>query len=249
MRFVREHGLPLSVRDGGHRVTGTAVCDDGLMFDLSGMKGICVDPDRHIARAEPGLALAELDRATQAFGLATPTGVVSVTGIAGLTLGGGIGWLNGKYGLACDNVLEADVVTADGRLLAVNAEERADLLWAIHGGSGNFGIVTALTYRLHEVGPVLAGGVVYPFTRAREVLRFYQRQVQEHAPAPLASGQPACPAHHLAARGRGGAPSRSLSRLLRPSYRCQQEQDGLARRSGAQAPDDQLRHPQGRSSV
>ncbi|MGN6359766.1 MAG: FAD-binding oxidoreductase [Thermomicrobiales bacterium] len=158
MRFVREHGLPLSVRGGGHRVTGTAVCDDGLMLNLSGMKGIRVDPDRHIARAEPGLALAELDRATQAFGLATPTGVVSVTGIAGLTLGGGIGWLNGKYGLACDNVLEADVVTADGRLLAVNAEEHADLLWATHGGSGNFGIVTALTYRLHEVGPVLAGG-------------------------------------------------------------------------------------------
>ncbi len=171
--FAREHGLPLSVRGGGHSVAGTAVCEGGLMLDLAGMKGIRVDPARRIARAQPGLTLGEFDRETQAFGLATTTGVISVTGIAGLTLGGGLGWLNGKHGLACDNLLAADVVTADGRLLTASAEEHADLFWALRGGSGNFGIVTAFTYRLHDVGPVLAGGVSYPFARAREALRFY----------------------------------------------------------------------------
>jgi FAD/FMN-containing dehydrogenase len=173
VNFAREHGLPLSVRGGGHSVAGTAVCEGGLMLDLAGMKGIRVDPVRRIAQAQPGLTLAEFDRETQSFGLATTTGVVSVTGIAGLTLGGGIGWLNGQYGLSCDNLLAADVVTADGRLLAVSAEEHPDLFWAIRGGSGNFGIVTSFTYRLHEVGPVLAGGVSYPFARAREARRFY----------------------------------------------------------------------------
>jgi FAD/FMN-containing dehydrogenase len=143
------------------------------MLDLSGMKGIRVDPARRIAYAQPGLTLGEFDAETQAFGLATTTGVVSMTGIAGLTLGGGVGWLNGKYGLACDNLLGADVVTADGRLLTVSADEHADLYWAIRGGSGNFGVVTSFTYRLHEVGPVLAGGVSYPFERARDALRFY----------------------------------------------------------------------------
>jgi FAD/FMN-containing dehydrogenase len=173
VRFAREQGLPLSVRGGGHSVAGTAVCEGGLMLDLSGMKGIRVDPVRSVAQAEPGLTLGELDRATQEFGLATPTGVVSVTGHAGLTLGGGIGWLNGKHGLACDNLLAADVITADGNLLTVSEREHADLFWAIRGGSGNFGIVTSFTYRLHRVGPVLAGGIVYPFARAREVLHFY----------------------------------------------------------------------------
>jgi FAD/FMN-containing dehydrogenase len=173
VNFAREHGLPLSVRGGGHSVAGTAVCEGGLLLDLAGMKGIRVDPAQRIAQAQPGLTLAELDRETQVFGLATTTGVVSVTGIAGLTLGGGIGWLNGKHGLACDNVLAADVVTADGQLLTTNADEHTDLFWAIRGGSGNFGIVTSFTYQLHEVGPVLAGGVSYPFARAREALRFY----------------------------------------------------------------------------
>lgn len=173
VRFAREHQLPLSVRGGGHSVAGTAVCDGGLMLDLSGMKGIRVDPTRRIAYAQPGLTLGEFDRETQAFGLATTTGVVSMTGIAGLTLGGGVGWLNGKHGLACDNLLGADVVTADGQLLTVSADEHDDLFWAIRGGSGNFGVVTSFTYRLHEVGPVLAGGVSYPFERARGALRFY----------------------------------------------------------------------------
>jgi FAD/FMN-containing dehydrogenase len=173
VNFAREHGLPLSVHGGGHSVAGTAVCEGGLMLDLSGMKGIRVDPSRRIVQAQPGLLLGEFDRETQAFGLATTTGVVSMTGIAGLTLGGGVGWLNGKHGLACDNVLAADVVTADGRLLTVSAEEHEDLYWAIRGGSGNFGVVTSFTYRLHNVGPVLAGGVSYPFAKVREALQFY----------------------------------------------------------------------------
>ena len=175
VRFAREHGLPLSVRGGGHSVAGTAVCEGGLMLDLSGLKGIRVDPARRIAQAQPGLTLGELDRETQAFGLATTTGVVSMTGLAGLTLGGGLGWLNGKHGLACDNLLAADLVVADGRLLTLSAEENQDLFWAIRGGSGNFGIVTSFTFQLHPVGPVLAGGVVYPFARAREALRFYDQ--------------------------------------------------------------------------
>src|SRR6185295_18032797 len=127
------------------------------------MKHVQIDTQRRTVRAEPGLTLGEFDRECQAFGLATPTGNVSPTGIAGLTLGGGVGWLNGKYGLACDNLLGADVVTADGRLLTVSDDQHNDLFWAIRGGSGNFGVVTSFIYQLHEVGPVLAGGVSYPF--------------------------------------------------------------------------------------
>lgn len=171
--LAREHGLPLSVRGGGHSVAGTAVCDSGLVLDLSPMKGLRVDPGNRIADAQAGLLLRELDHETQAFQLATPLGVVSVTGIAGLTLGGGLGWLNGKYGLACDNVLHADVVTADAQLLRASADENPDLYWAIRGGSGNFGVVTAFAYRLHPVGPVLGGFVSYPVERSREALRFF----------------------------------------------------------------------------
>lgn len=173
VQFAREQGIPLSVRGGGHNVAGTAVCEGGLMLDLSLMKGIQVDPGRRIARAEPGLILGEFDQATQAFGLATTTGVVSKTGLAGLTLGGGVGWLNGKHGLACDNLLAADVVTSDGQLVRASEDEHPDLFWAIRGGSGNFGVVTSFTYQLHEVGPVLAGSVTYPFDRAREAVSFY----------------------------------------------------------------------------
>lgn len=171
--FARTHDLPLSVHGGGHGVAGNAACDGGVMLDLSPMKGMQVDPARRTAEAQAGLTLGEFDHETQAFGLATTMGVVSLTGIAGLTLGGGIGWLNGKHGLACDNLLAADVVTADGRLLTASTEEHEDLFWALRGGSGNFGVVTSFRYRLHPVGPVLAGGVSYPFERAREVLRFY----------------------------------------------------------------------------
>ena len=171
--FAREHDLVLSVRGGGHSVAGNAVCEGGIMLDLSAMKATRVDPQNRTARTEPGVTLGELDHETQAWGLATPLGVVSVTGVAGLTLGGGLGWLNGAYGLACDNLLSADVVTADGRLLTASAEANEDLYWGIRGGGGNFGVVTSLQYRLHPVSTVLAGGLTYPLADAPDVLRFY----------------------------------------------------------------------------
>jgi hypothetical protein len=171
--LARQRDLPLSVRGGGHSVAGNAVRDDAIMLDLSGMKAIRVDPDTRTVRADPGLTLGEFDRATQAFGLATPLGVVSMTGIAGLTLGGGLGWLNGRYGLACDNLVSADVATADGQLLRASAQENDDLFWAIRGGGGNFGVVTSFEYQLHPVGRVLAGGLSYPLSMAPRVLRFY----------------------------------------------------------------------------
>ena len=173
VNFARDHDLPISVKGGGHGIAGNAVCEGGLMLDLSTMKGIRVDPGQRTADAQAGLLLSEFDHETQAFGLATTLGVVSVTGISGLTLGGGLGWLNGKYGLACDNVLSADVVTADGRTLTASATENEDLYWGVRGGSGNFGVVTSFKYRLHPVGPVLGGGVTYPWAKAREALRFY----------------------------------------------------------------------------
>jgi hypothetical protein len=173
VEFARTHDLPLSIRGGGHSVAGKAVCDGGLMLDLSPMKGIRVDPVGRSAVAQAGLTLGEFDHETQAFGLATTLGVVSVTGIAGLTLGGGLGWLNGKHGLACDNLISADVVTADGRLLTASEEQNEDLFWGIRGGGGNFGVVTAFGYRLHPVGAVLAGGLSYPLSKAHEVLHFY----------------------------------------------------------------------------
>jgi len=171
--FAHAHGLDVSVRGGGHNVSGRAVCEGGLMLDLTPMKSIRVDPARRLARAEPGLTLAELDRECQAFGLATPTGIVSATGIAGLTLGGGIGWLGGKHGLACDNVASVDIITADGRLRVASPEEHPDLYWAVRGGGANLGVVTSFEYRLHEVGPVLGGAIAWPLDQAKRVLRFY----------------------------------------------------------------------------
>jgi FAD binding domain/Berberine and berberine like len=174
VRFAREYEVLVAVRGGGHSVAGKSVCDGGLVIDLSAMKGIRVDPARRTVRAETGLKLGEFDRETQAFGLATTLGVVPTVGIAGLTLGGGWGNLHAKYGLAIDNVIGADVVTADGQLLTVNATETADLYWGVRGGSGNFGIVTSLEYRLHPVGPVFGGAVFHPAAKAREVLRFWR---------------------------------------------------------------------------
>jgi FAD/FMN-containing dehydrogenase len=171
--FAREQGLPLSIKGGGHHVAGNAVCDGGLMLDLCGWKGISIDVEQRLVVALPGLLLGELDRATQAFGLATALGTVSITGIAGLTLGGGIGWLNGTLGLACDNVVAVEMVTADGELRRVSADEHADLFWAIRGGSGNFGVVTSFTYRLHPVGPMLVGSLVYAPQETRVALRAY----------------------------------------------------------------------------
>jgi hypothetical protein len=173
VRFARAQQLPLSIHSGGHGVSGASVCEGGLMLDLSRMKGIRVDPARRVAQAQTGLLLREFDHETQAFGLATTLGVVSVTGIGGLTLGGGLGWLNGKYGLACDNVLAADVVTADGDFLTASPTEHEDLYWALRGGGGNFGVVTSLTYQLHPVSSVLAGALVFPPEQAKAALRFY----------------------------------------------------------------------------
>jgi FAD/FMN-containing dehydrogenase len=181
---AREYDLPLSIKGGGHSVAGNAVCDGGLMLDMSSMRQISVDPERDLAVAEAGLTLGDFDAATSRYGLATTLGVVSMTGIAGLTLGGGIGWLNGKHGLACDNVLSMDVVTADGQLRTANASQHADLFWALRGGGGNFGVVVSFTYRLHPVNTVLAGPISYPPERAAEALRLYH-QVASGAPDPL----------------------------------------------------------------
>jgi FAD/FMN-containing dehydrogenase len=179
VRFAREHDVLVSVRGGGHSVAGKSVCDGGLMIDLSAMKGIRVDPARRTVRAEAGVKLGEFDRETQAFGLATTQGVVPTVGMSGLTLGGGWGNLHGKCGLAVDNVISADVVTADGHLLTANASENADLFWGLRGGSGNFGVVTSLEFRLHEIGPVFGGAVFYPAARAREVLHFWREFAAE----------------------------------------------------------------------
>src|SRR5579859_1455570 len=170
--FARAQGLLTAVRCGGHSLSGQSVCDGGLVIDLSRMNGIRIDPLAKRARVEPGVLLAALDREAQAFGLAAPLGTVSDTGAAGLTLGGGFGRLCRKYGLACDNLVAADLVTADGRFVKASLTENPDLLWALRGGGGNFGVVTSFEYRLHAVGPTMFGGrVVYPFTQAREVLR------------------------------------------------------------------------------
>jgi hypothetical protein len=173
VRFAREHDVLVSVRGGGHNYAGKSVCEGGLMIDLSPMKGIRVDPTRRTARAQAGLRLGEFDRETQAFGLATTLGVNTDTGIAGLTLGGGYGWLGGKYGLACDNVVSVDVVTAEGQLLTANADENAELFWGMRGGGANLAIATSFEYRLHPVGSVLGGMVIYPISKGKEVLRFF----------------------------------------------------------------------------
>src|ERR1700751_5037625 len=184
VRFAGEHDLLVSVRGGGHSVAGKSVCDDGLMIDLSAMKGIRVNPSRKTIRAETGLTLGEFDRETQAFGLATRVGGVSKTGIAGLTLGGGWGHMHAKYGLALDNVIGADIVTADGRLLTANGEENPDLFWGIRGGSGNFGGVTSIEYRLHEFGPIYGGAIFFPASKAKEILRLW-RDFCEQSPDDL----------------------------------------------------------------
>ncbi len=187
VNFARTNNLLVSVRGGGHNVAGHAVCDGGLMIDLSLMKGVHVDPKARTARAQPGVTLGDLDRDTQAFGLAAPAGIVSTTGIAGLTLGGGMGWLSRKHGLTCDNLLSVDIVTADGRFLTASDDENADLFWGVRGGGGNFGIVTSFEYRLHPVGPiVVAGLLLHPLEKATEFLRFY-REYAATAPDELAA--------------------------------------------------------------
>ena len=183
--FARSHHLLLSVKGGGHNVAGNAVCDGGLMIDLSPMRGIRVDPRARTVRVEAGATWAAVDHETQAFGLAVTGGQVSHTGVAGLTLGGGVGNLMRKLGLTIDNLLSVDVVLADGRLLTASAAENQDLFWAVRGGGGNFGIATSFEYRLHPVGPIVLGGMaLYPAEQARELLRFY-REFMAAAPDEL----------------------------------------------------------------
>jgi FAD/FMN-containing dehydrogenase len=174
LEFGLAHDLPIAVRGGGHNVAGKAVCDDGIVIDLSAMTGVRVNPDARTARAEAGLTWGEFDRETQAFGLATTGGEISTTGIAGLTLGGGIGYLQRKHGLTCDNLLSADVVTAQGHLLRASESENADLFWGLRGGGGNFGIVTSFQFRLHPVDRVLAGPVLHPFDAGKDLFRLYR---------------------------------------------------------------------------
>ncbi len=174
VKFARAQNLLTAVRGGGHSFSGQSVCDGGLVIDLSGMNGIRIDPVANTARVGPGVRLAALDQEAQAFGLVVPLGTVSDTGAAGLTLGGGFGRLTRKYGLACDHLTAADVITADGRFVRASMTENPDLLWALRGGGGNFGVVTSFGYRLQRVGPAVFGGtLIYPFSQAREVLAGY----------------------------------------------------------------------------
>ena len=183
--FAREHGVLLAVRAGGHNIAGNAVCEAGLLLDLSLMRSVRVDPVRRTALVEPGATLGDFDREAQAFGLATPLGINSTTGVAGLTLGGGFGWLSRKFGLSIDNLVSADVVTADGKLEKASTTENSDLFWALRGGGGNFGVVSSFEFGLHPVGPmVLSGLIVHPFAQARELLAGY-RQVAAKAPDEL----------------------------------------------------------------
>jgi FAD/FMN-containing dehydrogenase len=227
VRFARERDLLISVRGGGHNYAGKSVCEGGLLIDLSPMKGLRVDAGRRTARAGGGLRLGEFDRGTQAFGLATTLGVNTDTGIAGLTLGGGYGWLDGAYGLACDNLIAVEIVTADGVVLRASSSEHEDLFWGVRGAGANLGVVTSFEYRLHEVGPVLGGLVLYPFSMAREVLRFFH-ELSSTAPDELTTvgllltapdGQPAvavgvCYCGSLDAGERVLKPLRSLGSSL-----------------------------------
>jgi FAD/FMN-containing dehydrogenase len=186
VRFAREHELLVSVRGGGHGMPGFAVCDGGLMIDLARMTSVHVDPDHRTVRADAGVTWETFDHETQAFGLATTGGVVGSTGIAGLTLGGGHGFLMRRYGLACDNLLGMNIVTADGRWLRASATEQPELFWGLRGGGGNFGVVTSFDYQLHPLGTILAGMVIYPLAKAKAFLKLY-REVTQTAPDELGS--------------------------------------------------------------
>ena len=185
VRFARQHGLVVSVKGGGHNVAGNAVNDNGMMIDLSKMRGVRVDPVNRRARVEPGATWREFDREAQAFGLATTGGLVSSTGVAGFTLGGGIGWLVRKHGLAFDNLISVDLITAEGELVTANLEENRDLFWGVRGGGGNFGIVSSFEFKLHPVGPTVLGGLVlHQASEARKLMEFF-RDFSETAPVEL----------------------------------------------------------------
>ncbi len=182
VRFAGEHGLLLSICGAGHNIAGNAVCDGGLMISFKKMRGVEVDATAHTVRVQPGATLGDLDAATQVHGLAVPTGINSTTGVAGLTLGGGFGWLSRKYGMTIDNLISADVVTATGEVVRASADENADLFWGLRGGGGNFGVVTSFEFQAHPVGPeILSGLIVHPFADAREVLHAY-RDLMAQAP-------------------------------------------------------------------
>ena len=230
--FARAQSLAVAVRGGGHGFAGKATCDGGLVIDCSPMRRVEVDPIRRVARAGCGCTLGDFDAATQALGLATTMGTVSPTGIAGLTLGGGLGWLMGRFGLACDNLIAADVVTADGRAVRASATENPDLLWGLRGGGGNFGVVTAFEYSLYPVTTVYGGAVTYPPEHARDVFRLY-RDLTTDAPdeltayvgvQPLATGPAfsivACWSGDVAAGERALAPLRRLGTPLADTLRA-----------------------------
>lgn len=179
VNFARRNNVLVSIKGGGHSIAGLGLCDGGLTIDLTSLKGVSVDPVEKTARAGAGVTWGEFDHEAQLHGLATTGGEVSTTGISGLTLGGGIGWLLGKFGTSCDNLISADVVTADGDFLTANADQNKDLFWALRGGGGNFGVVTSLMYKLHPVGRVLGGFVAWPTAKTREVLEFLQDFAQE----------------------------------------------------------------------
>jgi len=186
--FAQAQRLPVAIRGGAHSIAGRGTCDDGLVIDFADMKDVRVDPAAKIATAQPGARWTDFDRATQAHGLATTGGTVGDTGIAGLTLGGGFGWLEGRCGMTVDNLLGAEVVLADGRILQASATVHEDLFWALRGGGGNFGVVTSFEYRLHEVGPDVIGGlVIHPFAHASDVLTFYNTFMQTAPPELVAA--------------------------------------------------------------
>jgi len=183
--FARRHKLEISIRGAGHNIAGNALCNDGLTIDFSNMKNVRVDAEKRRAYVEPGATLADLDEATQAHGLATPVGINSTTGIAGLTLGGGFGWLTRKYGMTIDNLVSVDLITAEGRKIRASETDNADLFWAIRGGGGNFGVVTRFEFQLFPVGPeIFAGLIVFPFSQAKQILNQY-RQFVNSAPEEL----------------------------------------------------------------
>src|SRR6266540_2421542 len=180
VRFARDTGVVAAIRSGGHSFPGHSVCDGGLVIDLGLMKGVRVDPEARTARAQAGILLGELDRETQAFGLAVPAGIVTHTGLAGLTLGGGIGWLMRKYGLTVDQLQSVDLITADGQFVKASERENADLFWGVRGAGGNFGIVTDFEFRLNRVGPtVVAGPILWPMEESPNVLRFYREWIKD----------------------------------------------------------------------
>ncbi len=224
VKFARSNDLAVSVRGGGHNVAGKALRDGALAIDLSGMKGLRVDPKTKTARAQGGVTWGQFDRETVAFDLVSTGGIVSTVGIAGLTLGGGIGWLMRKHGLACDNLVSVDIVTADGQFLTASESENADLFWAVRGGGGNFGVVTSLEYGLHELEPITGGMALYPFAMAKDVFNFY-REFTSSAPdsvttyAGILIGPPETPVAGEMAAWIGvchSGPEAEAERLLRP---------------------------------